>query len=84
MHYMAVGHSPLIMDAWRYLLETFTEYSTMLLVYLAEKSPLHGLSRKKVMSAQNQKSGKAISPFLSDQVTYSVLKTVSALDMNVL
>ena len=37
MHYMAVGHSPLIMDSWRYLLETFTEYSTMLLVYLAEK-----------------------------------------------
>jgi len=50
--------------------------------YLLYKMRLHRPPIKKVMSFQSQKSGKVISPFLSDRVTYQDSKSGTAVDMD--
>jgi len=50
-------------------LEILTSYATMLLVFGVQNAP----PKKKVMNFQSQKNGKAISPFLSGWVIFTLL-----------
>ena len=82
-----INYEDIILTDWLKMLKgislKLSQHTLLCWWYLVSKLHWHRPSRKKVMKFQSQKSGKTISPFLSDQVLMeSVARIPSVLNDN--